>query len=95
MNIFNEDIRRTLMPDTALPDVRTAGEPDNGLLHKVTDSPLSNLEVQTQAHLDKVEAVSNHRHMAEHAILAERLLTTADFSNVSNVGGSGKHRQHH
>ena len=84
-----------LISDSALPDVRTAEARDNGDLHNAKNAPLSTPAVQTQEQLDKDETAFDYRDVTNRAIIAEKILTAADLTQVSHISGIGDFRQYH
>jgi phage shock protein E len=88
MTILNcDDIRATLQAGAVLLDVRNTHEFDRGALPNAKNIPLAILPVVAHEHLDKNDSVLIYCHAGGRAMMAERILASLGFTNVTNIGG--------
>ena len=92
-NLTCDDIRQTLQSGATLLDVRTTGEFNNGCLPNAKNIPLAILPVLAHEHLDKDEPVLIYCRSGGRAIMAEKILASLGFNDVTNIGGI-MHYQH-
>lgn len=92
-NLTCDDIRQTLQSGATLLDVRTTGEFNSGCLPNAKNIPLANLPVLAHEHLDKDEPVLIYCRSGGRAIMAEKILASLGFNDVTNIG-SIMHYQH-
>jgi len=92
-NLTCDDIRQTLQSGATLLDVRTTGEFSNGCLPNAKNIPLAILPVLAHEHLDKDEPVLIYCRSGGRAIMAEKILASLGFNDVTNIG-SIMHYQH-
>ena len=93
MNLTCEDIRQTMQSGATLLDVRTHDEFHRGALPDAKNIPLAILPVLADKHLDKNHHVLVYCQAGARAIMAEKILTSMGFTNVTNIGGI-QHYQH-
>jgi len=92
-NLTCDDIRQTMQSGATLLDVRTTDEFNNGSLPDAKNIPLAILPVLAHEQLDKDEPVLVYCRSGGRAIMAEKILTSLGFSNITNIGGI-VHYQH-
>lgn len=93
MNLNCDDIRQTLADGATLLDVRTPEEYHNGALPEAKNIPLSILPVVAHEHLNKEDPVLIYCRSGARAIMAEKILNSLGFNDVTNIGGL-HHYQH-
>ena len=86
-NLTCDDIRQTMQSGATLLDVRTTDEFKAGSLPNAKNIPLSILPVLAHEHLDKDEPVLTYCRSGGRAIMAERILASLGFNNVTSIGG--------
>lgn len=86
-NLSCDDIRRTLKTGATLLDVRTTDEFKNGCLPNAKNIPLTILPVLAHERLDKDDPVLVYCRSGGRAIMAEKILASLGFNNVTNIGG--------
>jgi len=86
-NLNCDDIRETLKQGAVLLDVRNTHEFDRGALPNAKNIPLAILPVVAHEHLDKNDPVLIYCHAGGRAMMAERILASLGFTNVTNIGG--------
>lgn len=82
-----DDIRQTMQSGATLLDVRTSDEFNSGSLPNAKNIPLSILPVLAHERLDKDEPVLIYCRSGGRAIMAEKILSSLGFNNVTNIGG--------
>jgi phage shock protein E len=92
-NLSCDDIRQTMQSGATLLDVRTSDEFNNGSLPNAKNIPLAILPLLAHEHLDKDEPVLIYCRSGGRAIMAEKILASLGFNNVTNIGGI-VHYQH-
>lgn len=92
-NLTCDDIRQTMQSGATLLDVRSSDEFNNGCLPNAKNIPLAILPVLAHEHLDKDEPVLIYCRSGGRAIMAEKILASLGFSNITNIGGIA-HYQH-
>jgi phage shock protein E len=85
-NFSCEDIRQTLDAGATLLDVRTIDEFKAGRLPDAKNIPLTILPVLAHEHLDKDEPVLIYCRSGGRAVIAEKILASLGFSDVTNIG---------
>jgi len=86
-NLSCNDIRLTMQSGATLLDVRTTHEFNNGCLPNAKNIPLAILPVLAHEHLDKNEPVLIYCRSGGRAIMAEKILASLGFNNVTSIGG--------
>jgi len=86
-NLNCDDIRETLKQGAVLLDVRNTHEFDRGALPNAKNIPLAILPVVAHEHLEKNDPVLIYCHAGGRAMMAERILASLGFTNVTNIGG--------
>ena len=92
-NLNCDDIRQTMESGATLLDVRNVDEYSRGALPNAKNIPLSILPVLATEHLEKHAPLLVYCHAGGRAIMAEKILTSLGFTNVTNIGGI-QHYQH-
>ena len=92
-NLSCDDIRQTMQNGATLLDVRNVVEFNSGALPNAKNIPLGILPVLAHEHLDKAEPVLVYCQAVGRAIMAEKILASLGFSDVTNIGGI-QHYQH-
>lgn len=92
-NFSCEDIRQTMQTGATLLDVRTTDEFYRGALPNAKNIPLAILPVLAHERLDRNEQVLVYCQAGARAIMAEKILASLGFTNVTNIGGI-QHYQH-
>lgn len=88
MNNLNcDDIRLSTQPDTTLLDVRNADEFSRGALPDAKNIPLALLPLLAHERLDKHNPVLVYCHGGGRAVMAEKILSSLGFTNVTSIGG--------
>jgi len=82
-----DDIRETLKKGAVLLDVRNTHEFDRGALPNAKNIPLTILPLVAHEHLDKNDPVLIYCHAGGRAMMAEKILASLGFANVTNIGG--------
>ena len=87
MNNFScDDIRQTLEDGATLLDVRTIDEFKVGCLPNAKNIPLAILPVLAHERLDKDEPVLIYCRSGGRAVIAEKILDSLGFSDVTSIG---------
>jgi phage shock protein E len=86
-NLNCDDIRQTLQSGAVLLDVRSTDEFSRGALPNAKNIPLAVLPVLAHEHLDKDNPVLIYCHAGGRAMMAERILSSLGFTDVTNIGG--------
>ena len=92
-NLTCNDIRQTMENGATLLDVRNVDEFNRGALPDAKNIPLAILPVLAHEHLDKADKVLIYCHAGARAMMAEKILASLGFSDVTNIGGI-HHYQH-
>lgn len=92
-NLNCEDIRRTLQSGATLLDVRNTAEFNRGALPNAKNIPLAILPILAHERMDKDHPVLVYCQAGGRAIMAEKILASLGFTNVTNIGGM-HHYQH-
>lgn len=92
-NLSCDDIRQTMQSGATLLDVRNIAEFKSGALPNAKNIPLAILPVLAHEHLDKADPVLVYCQAGARAIMAEKILASLGFSDVTNIGGI-QHYQH-
>ena len=92
-NINCDDIRRTIRSGATLLDVRNTAEFNSGALPNAKNIPLAILPVVAHEHMGRHETVLVYCQAGGRAIMAEKILASLGFTNVTNIGGM-HHYQH-
>ena len=94
MTMFDCDtIRHMLASGAALLDVRNTDEHQGGALPSSKNIPLPLLPVLAHEHLDRDQPVLVYCHSGARAVMAEKILASLGFNDVTNIGGM-LHYQH-
>jgi len=94
-NLTCDDIRQTMQSGATLLDVRTTNEFKNGCLPNAKNIPLAILPVLAHEHLDKDEPVLIYCRSGGRAIMAEKILASLGFNDVTNIGGIAHYQNCH
>jgi rhodanese-related sulfurtransferase len=94
-NLTCDDIRQTLQSGATLLDVRTTNEFNDGCLPNAKNIPLAILPVLAHEHLDKDEPVLIYCRSGGRAIMAEKILASLGFNNVTNIGSIAHYQNCH
>ena len=86
-NLTCNDIRQTMENGATLLDVRSVDEFNRGALPNAKNIPLAILPVLAHEHLDKADKVLIYCRVGARAIMAEKILASLGFSDVTNIGG--------
>jgi rhodanese-related sulfurtransferase len=86
-NLNCDDIRQNLLSGAVLLDVRTIDEFNRGALPNAKNIPLAILPVLAHEHLEKDNPVLIYCQAGGRAMMAERILSSLGFTNVTNIGG--------
>jgi len=92
-NLNCDDIRQTMASGATLLDVRNVDEYSRAALPNAKNIPLSILPVLAAERLEKHAPLLVYCHAGGRAIMAEKILTSLGFTNVTNIGGI-QHYQH-
>ena len=92
-NINCDDIRRTIKSGVTLLDVRNTAEFNSGALPNAKNIPLAILPVVAHEHMDRDNPVLVYCQAGGRSIMAEKILASLGFTNVTNIGGI-HHYQH-
>lgn len=92
-NIDCDDIRRTLNSGATLLDVRNTAEFNNGALPDAKNIPLAILPMLAHEHMNRHDPVLVYCQSGGRAIMAEKILASLGFTNVTSIGGM-HHYQH-
>ena len=92
-NLSCDDIRQTMHNGATLLDVRNVAEFKSGALPNAKNIPLAILPVLAHEHLDKSDPVLVYCQVGARASMAEKILASLGFSDVTNIGGI-QHYQH-
>jgi len=85
-NFSCDDIRQTLEDGATLLDVRTIDEFKVGCLPNAKNIPLAILPVLAHERLDKDEPVLIYCRSGGRAVIAEKILDSLGFSDVTSIG---------
>ncbi len=88
-----DDIRRTMQSGATLLDVRNIAEFNRGALPNAKNIPLAILPVVAHEHMHRDHPVLVYCQAGGRAIMAEKILASLGFTNVTNIGGM-HHYQH-
>lgn len=87
MSNYNcDDIRQTLETGATLLDVRTTDEFKVGGLPNAKNIPLAILPVLAHEHMEKHEPVLIYCRPGGRAVIAEKILASLGFTDVTNIG---------
>jgi phage shock protein E len=86
-NLTCNDIRQTLENGATLLDVRSVDEFNRGALPNAKNIPLAILPVLAHERLDKADKVLIYCRVGARAMMAEKILMSLGFSDVTNIGG--------
>lgn len=86
-NLTCDDIRRTLASGATLLDVRNTDEFNRGSLPNAKNIPLSLLPVVAGEHLAKDNPVLVYCQAGGRARMAQQILASLGFNDVTNIGG--------
>ena len=92
-NLNCDDIRRTMKSGATLLDVRNTAEFNRGALPNAKNIPLAILPVMAHEHMHRDHPVLVYCQAGGRAIMAEKILASLGFTNVTNIGGM-HHYQH-
>ena len=92
-NLTCDDIRQTLQDGATLLDVRNVDEFNSGALPNAKNIPLAILPVLANERLDKADKVLIYCRAGSRAMMAEKILASLGFNDVTNIGGI-HHYQH-
>lgn len=92
-NLNCDDIRQTMEAGATLLDVRNTHEFNRGALPNAKNIPLAILPVLAHEHLDKNDPVLVYCQAGGRAMMAEKILASLGFTDVTNIGGI-QHYQH-
>jgi rhodanese-related sulfurtransferase len=92
-NLNCDDIRQTMENGATLLDVRNVDEFNRGALPDAKNIPLAILPVLAHEHFDKADKVLIYCLSGARAMMAEKILASLGFSDVTNIGGI-QHYQH-
>lgn len=81
-----DDIRQTLETGATLLDVRTTDEFKVGCLPNAKNIPLAILPVLAHEHMEKHEPVFIYCRSGGRAVIAEKILASLGFTDVTNIG---------
>ena len=94
MNNLNcDELCRTLSTGVTLLDVSTTNEFNHGGLPNAKNIPLASLPLFAQQHFERDEPVLIYCHSGSRAIIAEKILASLGFTDVTNMDGI-HHYQH-
>jgi phage shock protein E len=85
-NFSCDDIRQTLEDGATLLDVRTIDEFKVGCLPNAKNIPLAILPVLAHERMDKDEPVLIYCRSGGRAVIAEKILDSLGFSDVTSIG---------
>ena len=88
-----DDIRLTLQSGATLLDVRNTAEFNRGALPNAKNIPLAILPILAHERMDKNASIFVYCQAGGRAIMAEKILASLGFTNVTNIGGM-HHYQH-
>lgn len=86
-NLNCDDIRQTLQSGAVLLDVRSTDEFNRGALPNAKNIPLAILPMLAHEHLERDNPVLIYCQAGGRAIMAEKILASLGFTNVTNIGG--------
>jgi phage shock protein E len=87
MNNFNcDDIHQTLDAGATLLDVRTTDEFKASCLPNAKNIPLAILPLLAHEQMEKHEPVLIYCHSGGRAVIAERILASLGFTDVTSIG---------
>jgi phage shock protein E len=86
-NLNCDDIRQTLQSGAVLLDVRNTDEFSRGALPNAKNIPLAVLPMLAHEHLDRDNPVLIYCQAGGRAMMAEKILASLGFTNVTNIGG--------
>ena len=87
MNNLNcDDIRQTLDAGATLLDVRTTDEFQASSLPDAKNIPLAILPLLAHEHMDRHEPVLIYCRSGGRAVIAEKILASLGFTDVTNIG---------
>ncbi len=92
-NVNCDDIRQTLTDGATLLDVRNTNEFNRGALPNAKNIPLAILPLLAHEQMDRDKPVLVYCQAGGRAMMAEKILASLGFSNVTNIGGIA-HYQH-
>ena len=81
-----DDIRQTLETGATLLDVRTTDEFKVGCLPNAKNIPLAILPVLAHEHMEKHEPVLIYCRSGGRAVIAEKILASLGFTDVTTIG---------
>ena len=81
-----DDIRQTLETGATLIDVRTTDEFKVGCLPNAKNIPLAILPVLAHEHMEKHEPVLIYCRSGGRAVIAEKILASLGFTDVTTIG---------
>jgi phage shock protein E len=82
-----DDIRQTLQSGATLLDVRSTDEFNSGALPSAKNIPLAILPLLAHEHLEKDEPVLVYCRAGGRAMMAEKILASLGFTDITNIGG--------
>lgn len=85
-NISCDDIRQTLDAGATLLDVRTIDEFKASSLPNAKNIPLAILPLLAHEHMEKHEPVLIYCRSGGRAVIAEKILASLGFTDVTNIG---------
>jgi rhodanese-related sulfurtransferase len=88
-----DDIRRTMESGATLLDVRNTAEFKSGALPNAKNIPLAILPVLAHEHMNRHDPVLVYCQAGGRAIMAEKILASLGFTDVTSIGGI-HHFQH-
>lgn len=86
-NLNCDDIRQTLQSGAVLLDVRSTDEFNRGALPNAKNIPLAILPMLAHEHLERDNPVLIYCQAGGRAMMAEKILASLGFTNVTNIGG--------
>ncbi len=86
-NLTCDDIRQTMQTGATLLDVRSTVEFNNSRLPNAKNIPLAILPVLAHERLQKNNPVLIYCQSGSRAIIAEKILASPGFTDVTNIGG--------
>ena len=82
-----EDIRQTMQNGATLLDVRSNDDFHRGALPNAKNIPLATLPILANEYFNKDDHVLVYCQAGARAIMAEKILSSLGFTNVTNIGG--------
>lgn len=86
-NLTCDDIRQTMQTGATLLDVRSTDEFTNSCLPNAKNIPLAILPVLAHERLQKNDPLLIYCQSGSRAIIAEKILASLGFTDVTNIGG--------